>query len=124
MTAPREMTATPLNRVPPSEYLASLISDLLVQGTEGDETPRVVTQARSRQAARVIATFCAPLASAPVRAEEPTLLVAINRACEIIEVADARNLANDGPAGGFPPQMTLKEWRTLYVTLDNARRRA
>jgi hypothetical protein len=66
MTAPREMTATPLNRVPPSEYLASLISDLLVQGTEGDETPRVVTQARSRQAARVIATFCAP-----VRAEEP-----------------------------------------------------
>jgi hypothetical protein len=64
----------------------------------------------------------APLASAPVRAEEPTLLVAINRACEIIEVADARNLANDGPAGGFPPQMTLKEWRTLYVTLDRARR--
>jgi hypothetical protein len=49
------------------------------------------------------------------------LLKAINRAAQIIETADERNLANDGPAGGFPPQMTLAEWRDLYVTLDNAR---
>lgn len=50
------------------------------------------------------------------------LLVAINAACEIIEIADSKNLANDGPAGGFPPQMDLREWRKLYVTLDVARR--
>jgi hypothetical protein len=82
MTAPRDtMCATPLNRIPPADYLASLISDLLLQGTEGDETPRVVMQARSQQAARVIATFCAPLASAPVRAEEPTGLCA-GRLCD------------------------------------------
>lgn len=49
------------------------------------------------------------------------LRAAIVAACRIIETADARNLANDGPAGGFPPQMGLKEWRTLYVTLDKAR---
>jgi hypothetical protein len=75
------MTAPPLNRIPHSEHLALLISDLLTQSAEGDETPRAVMQARSRQAARVIATFCAPLASAPVRAEEPTGLCA-GRLCD------------------------------------------
>lgn len=48
------------------------------------------------------------------------LEVAIRKACRIIETADERNLANDGPAGGFPPQMTLREWHTLYRTLKTA----
>lgn len=50
-----------------------------------------------------------------------TMLAAINKACAIIETADERNLPNDGPAGGFPPQMSLAEWRKLYVTLNKAR---
>ena len=43
--------------------------------------------------------------------------MAIGAACTIIETADARNLANDGPAGGCPPDMSLKEWQTLYEIL-------
>lgn len=46
---------------------------------------------------------------------------AINRACEIIETADARLLATDGPCGGLPPDMSLAEWRELYTVLDKAR---
>ncbi len=46
---------------------------------------------------------------------------AIKRACEIIETADARLLATDGPCGGLPPNMSLDEWRELYVTLDEWR---
>lgn len=45
---------------------------------------------------------------------------ALHAACAIIETADARNLANDGPAGGFPPDMSLKEWQTLYEMLKSA----
>ena len=61
---PPALTAEPFDRIPPAAHLASLISDLLAQGTEGDETPRCVIQARSRQAARVVATFCSPAALA------------------------------------------------------------
>lgn len=49
-------------------------------------------------------------------------LKAIEHACEIIELADARLLAGDGPAGNQPPDMSLAEWRELYVTLDAARK--
>lgn len=73
-----------------------------LEGVEAHHLPRV---------RRALAVFEAP----------SPLLAAINRAAQIIELADERNLANDGPAGGFPPQMTLAEWRDLYVTLDNAR---
>lgn len=51
-----------------------------------------------------------------------TRLEAINKACGIIERADARLLAMDGPCGNSAPDMTLAEWRELYVTLDNARK--
>lgn len=47
-------------------------------------------------------------------------LGAIATACDMIETADARNLANDGPAGGCPPQMSLREWQVLYKTLKAA----
>jgi hypothetical protein len=53
-------------------------------------------------------------------AAQSSMRHAINKACAIIERADERNLANDGPAGGSPPQMSLPEWRSLYVTLDRA----
>ena len=48
------------------------------------------------------------------------LRLAIATACDMIETADARNLANDGPAGGVPPQMSLREWAVLYKTLKAA----
>lgn len=48
------------------------------------------------------------------------LRLAIATACDMIETADARNLANDGPAGGCPPQMSLREWQVLYKTLKAA----
>ena len=47
---------------------------------------------------------------------------AVNAACAIIELGDQRLRASDGPAGGQPPDLSLAEWRRLYVTLDNARR--
>lgn len=45
----------------------------------------------------------------------------VEQACEIIETADERLLAVDGPCGGLPPDMSLKEWRDLYVKLTDAR---
>lgn len=54
-------------------------------------------------------------------AEVERLQSAIQSACEIIELGDQRLLASDGPAGGQPPDLSLAEWRTLYVTLDRAR---
>lgn len=50
-----------------------------------------------------------------------SVLRLIEDACEIIETADERLLAVDGPCGGLPPDMSLKEWRDLYVKLINAR---
>lgn len=50
-----------------------------------------------------------------------TKLQAINRACQIIETADQRLLAMDGPIGNSPPDMSLTEWRELYMVLDRAR---
>lgn len=66
-----------------------------------------------------------PGASVPAVApegREAALLAAINKACGIIELGDQRLLAGDGPAGGQPPELSLAEWRTLYVTLDKARK--
>lgn len=51
-----------------------------------------------------------------------TVLEALNHACDIIETADARLLALDGPCGGLPPDMKLAEWEELYTTLDDARK--
>lgn len=53
--------------------------------------------------------------------EHNTMLNAIDKACRIIETGDERLLQSDGPAGGQPPELTLAEWRELYVTLDQAR---
>ena len=50
------------------------------------------------------------------------LLIAVNDACRIIERADTRNLHDEGPAGGRPPQMTLAEWKELYTVLNKARK--
>lgn len=46
---------------------------------------------------------------------------ALNEACGIIEVGDQRLLAGDGPAGSLPPDISLAEWRRMYVVLDRAR---
>lgn len=51
------------------------------------------------------------------------ILEALNKACDIIETGDQRLLASDGPINGLPPDISLSEWRELYVTLDNARKR-
>lgn len=45
----------------------------------------------------------------------------LNRAIEIIETGDQRLLASDGPAGGQPPDISLAEWRELYVCLTKLR---
>lgn len=50
------------------------------------------------------------------------LVSAINEACAIIELGDQRLLAGDGPAGGRPPEISLEEWRRMYVVLDRARK--
>lgn len=57
-----------------------------------------------------------------LRAEVERKDEALREACEIIELGDQRLLAGDGPAGGQPPELSLSEWRKLYVTLDNARK--
>jgi hypothetical protein len=46
---------------------------------------------------------------------------AVATACGIIEAADARLLALDGPVGDATPPMTISEWQELYETLDRAR---
>lgn len=45
----------------------------------------------------------------------------LRRACEIIETGDQRLLASDGPAGGRPPDISLDEWRELYLCVKGAR---
>lgn len=69
----------------------------------------------------------APAPEREASGEEQKLIVyartAIEDVCRIIERGDERLLASDGPCGGQPPDIDLAEWRTLYVTLDNARKR-
>jgi len=48
---------------------------------------------------------------------------AIEDACRIIERGDERLLRLDGPCNNLPPDITLAEWRAMYVALDNARKR-
>ena len=43
------------------------------------------------------------------------------RAIQIIETGDDRLLAADGPVGGQPPDISLEEWREMYVRLVRAR---
>ncbi len=50
------------------------------------------------------------------------VLSAINKACAIIETGDQRLMASDGPINNQPPDISLTEWREMYVTLDTARR--
>lgn len=45
----------------------------------------------------------------------------LERACEIVEMGDQRLLASDGPAGNQPPDLSLSEWRELYVAISTAR---
>lgn len=47
---------------------------------------------------------------------------AVDHACTIIETGDQRLLAADGPAGNQPPDISLTEWRDLYIKLDQARK--
>lgn len=54
---------------------------------------------------------------------EATMRKAIEKACTIIEMGDQRLTALDGPCGNLPPVLSLAEWRELYVTLDEARKR-
>jgi hypothetical protein len=48
-------------------------------------------------------------------------LAALDKAVGIIEVADARAEAADGPVGHVRDEMSDAEWRTLYVALHEAR---
>lgn len=56
------------------------------------------------------------------RSRIAALVKAIDEACGIIELGDQRLLASDGPAGGRPPEISLEEWRRMYVVLDRARK--
>lgn len=53
-------------------------------------------------------------------ADRTELVKALRRCVDIIELGDQRLLASDGPAGGQPPDITLAEWRELYVKLTKA----
>ena len=44
----------------------------------------------------------------------------LRQAAGIIETGDQRLLASDGPAGGQPPDITLREWRKLYRNITQA----
>lgn len=55
------------------------------------------------------------------RTQVAELVSVIDKACKIIETADARLLTIDGPCGDMPPDMTLEEWHELYKLLDDAR---
>jgi hypothetical protein len=52
----------PLPRIPPSDYLARLINDLLTVKTD-TAIDRIAAKNTAYQAARVIATFCSPATS-------------------------------------------------------------
>lgn len=67
--------------------------------------------------------ICTAIAKIDSLERKLTLAVkAIGTACGIIELGDQRLLANDGPAGGQPPAISLNEWKQLYRALDKARR--
>lgn len=59
------LTAPPLPGIPPAEYIAKLISRLLVDGNRSivDEPPedRIAAKQRAKQVARILATFCSPV---------------------------------------------------------------
>lgn len=44
-------------------------------------------------------------------------LTKLTRAAEIIEVGDQRLMAGDGPCGGMPPDISLTEWREMYLCI-------
>ena len=52
----------------------------------------------------------------------PAVNVHLERAIAIIEAADGRAAAADGPVGHVRDEMTDNEWRELYISLQKARR--
>ena len=51
-----------------------------------------------------------------------TLAHCLDRALEIIELADIRAMAADGPVTHVRDEMTDDEWRQLYLYIVEARR--
>lgn len=45
----------------------------------------------------------------------------VENALSIIELADNRALATDGPVGHVRDEMSDQEWRSLYLSLESAR---
>lgn len=60
--------------------------------------------------------------TAPVRGGAERAKRLLDEAAGIIEVGDQRLLAYDGPAGNLPPDISLAEWRRLYVCIQDARK--
>lgn len=52
--------------------------------------------------------------------ERERLASLLREAGGIIEVGDTRLMASDGDAGGRPPDISLREWRRLYVCIESA----
>lgn len=55
------------------------------------------------------------------QAPDATVEALLDRAITIIETADNRAMAADGPVGHVRDEMSDKEWRDLYVSLTKAR---
>jgi hypothetical protein len=53
--------------------------------------------------------------------EPMTALDLLNEAIQIIETADNRAMAADGPVSHVRDEMSDKEWRDLYVALVEAK---
>lgn len=49
-----------------------------------------------------------------------SLIAYMERAQTIIETGDQRLLANDGPAGNQPPDISLAEWKDIYKNIARA----
>lgn len=54
------------------------------------------------------------------RAEIRAIMLSIDEAKHIIETGDQRLLASDGPAGNQPPDISLDEWRAMYLQIERA----
>jgi hypothetical protein len=103
------IAASPSEEIGGPFDLAAALNDFYNATQDGDEDSGEQAQT----------AICDAFADGAREAER--LRAAINTACAIIELGDQRLLASDGDAGGQPPELSLAEWRTLYVTLDSAR---
>lgn len=54
------------------------------------------------------------------RSEIRAILLSIDEAKHIIETGDQRLLASDGPVGNQPPDISLDEWRAMYLQIERA----